>query len=149
MENYLTLKTEVFDPDSIPVQLYSDYELMKINNQSDTRSVFSGFSGVPESEIPPGYSPSEFGGENNNNRLSAFSNLQSHVYEMPPMSDISSSSIDDKLLNEIRNILSKSDLMTVTKKSVRLQLSETFGMDLSHKRNYINNCIERILKGEI
>jgi hypothetical protein len=56
---------------------------------------------------------------------------------------------NEQLMNEVRHILSTSNLMTVTKKAVRLQLSAHFGMDLTPRRAYINACIDRILKGEL
>ncbi|CAG8492693.1 1103_t:CDS:2 [Cetraspora pellucida] len=56
---------------------------------------------------------------------------------------------DDEILQEIRNILSVANLMTVTKKQVRDDLSSFFGMDMSSKKEYINNCIELILQGKL
>ena len=56
---------------------------------------------------------------------------------------------DDELLNEIRHILSTSDLMTITKKKVRQQVGDFFGVDLSSKKEYIHQCIDSILKGEL
>ena len=56
---------------------------------------------------------------------------------------------DEELLMEIRHILSTSDLMTITKKKVRQQLGKFFGVDLSAKKDYIHECIDSILKGEL
>jgi chitin synthase len=56
---------------------------------------------------------------------------------------------DEELLMEIRHILSTSDLMTITKKKVRQQLGKFFGVDLSSKKDYIHECIDSILKGEL
>ncbi|CAG8685654.1 9966_t:CDS:1, partial [Scutellospora calospora] len=41
---------------------------------------------------------------------------------------------DDEILQEIRNILSAANLMTITKKQVRDDLSNYFGMDISSKK---------------
>ncbi|KAK9696190.1 hypothetical protein K7432_012606 [Basidiobolus ranarum] len=56
---------------------------------------------------------------------------------------------DDEILAEIRRILSVADLMTVTKKQVREQLSLTFGVDMSTHREFINNAIELVLQGQL
>jgi chitin synthase len=56
---------------------------------------------------------------------------------------------DELILNEIRRILSTADLMTVTKKQVRDELSNVFGVDMSPKKDYINHCIELILQGQL
>ncbi|KAJ3049462.1 hypothetical protein HK097_009541, partial [Rhizophlyctis rosea] len=46
----------------------------------------------------------------------------------------------------IRHVLAISDLSKMTKKKVREELSNYFGMDLTVKRDYINETVERILK---
>jgi chitin synthase len=46
---------------------------------------------------------------------------------------------DDALLAEIREILRTADLMTVTKKSIKAELENRFGMNLNAKRAYINS----------
>ncbi|RIB29616.1 glycosyltransferase family 2 protein [Gigaspora rosea] len=56
---------------------------------------------------------------------------------------------DEEILQEIRNILSAANLMTITKKQVRDDLSQFFGVDMSSKKEYINNCIELILQGKL
>lgn len=56
---------------------------------------------------------------------------------------------DEQLTEEIREILRTADLMTVTKKSIRLQLENKFGVKLSAKREYINHVTESILTGEL
>lgn len=56
---------------------------------------------------------------------------------------------DDAITNEIRNVLSTADLMTVTKKSIRQHLERHFGVKLSAKREYINYVTEAILTGQL
>ncbi|RKP27312.1 DEK C terminal domain-containing protein [Syncephalis pseudoplumigaleata] len=56
---------------------------------------------------------------------------------------------DVQILGEIRRILSTADLMTVTKKQVRDELSAFFGVDMMAKKDYINHCIEQILQGKL
>ena len=75
--------------------------------------------------------------------------IQSNRSEAVPAESTARFPSDEELLNEIRHILSTSDLMTITKKKVRQQLSTFFGVDLSSKKEYIHSCIDSILKGEL
>ncbi|KAG2225658.1 hypothetical protein INT45_012130 [Circinella minor] len=52
---------------------------------------------------------------------------------------------DEEIRHEVRRITATSNLMIMTKKQVREQLSRHFGMDMSYKREYINQCIEDAL----
>ncbi|KAJ3246982.1 hypothetical protein HDU78_005633 [Chytriomyces hyalinus] len=56
---------------------------------------------------------------------------------------------DEQILQQIRQILSTADLMTVTRKSVREELGRVFGVDLSGRKEYIHSCIDGVLKGEL
>ncbi|RUP30296.1 chitin synthase, partial [Jimgerdemannia flammicorona] len=56
---------------------------------------------------------------------------------------------DDEILTEIRNILVTANLMSITKKQVREQLSMFFGVDLTPKKEFINQSIEYILQGKL
>jgi len=56
---------------------------------------------------------------------------------------------DEALIHEIRNILRGADLMTVTKKQVREQLSVLFGVDMTLRKEFINECINLILQGKL
>ncbi|KAF0444401.1 glycosyltransferase family 2 protein [Gigaspora margarita] len=64
----------------------------------------------------------------------------SHDYDGPT---------DEEILMEIRNILQSANLMNITKKQVREQLSIAFGMDMSYRKEFINNSIELILQGKL
>jgi len=46
---------------------------------------------------------------------------------------------DDQLLREIREILTTADLMSVTKKSIKLELERRFGINLDARRAYIGS----------
>ncbi|KXN70387.1 hypothetical protein CONCODRAFT_17686 [Conidiobolus coronatus NRRL 28638] len=59
----------------------------------------------------------------------------------PTMFDVA----DETLASEIRFILSTNDLGNITKKQVRAKLQESFQMDLSHKKDFINATIDSIL----
>ena len=56
---------------------------------------------------------------------------------------------DDIILREVRRVLSTADLMTITKKQVRDDLSAYFGVDLTPKKGVINQFIEEILQGRL
>ncbi|KAK9386585.1 chitin synthase-domain-containing protein [Lipomyces mesembrius] len=83
---------------------------------------------------------------------------QSVIFSQPsivtPGGDVEMGTIDlpgdDMLLAEIREIIRTSDLMTITKKSIRLELERRFGgISLDSKRVYINSATEAILAGEL
>ena len=52
---------------------------------------------------------------------------------------------ESDIVEEIERILDNHDLMHLTKKQVRDTLSQTFGMDMNIKRDFINKCIEQSL----
>ncbi|KAI9251371.1 chitin synthase-domain-containing protein [Phascolomyces articulosus] len=52
---------------------------------------------------------------------------------------------DEDIRREVHRITATSDLMVMTKKQVREQLSRIFGMDMSYKKEFINHCIEEAL----
>lgn len=56
---------------------------------------------------------------------------------------------DEALTAEIREVLRTANLMTVTKKSIRQHLEQTFGCKLTSRRDYINYVTEAILTGEL
>lgn len=55
------------------------------------------------------------------------------------MADLTGLPTDDQLLSEIRDILRTADLMSVTKKSVKVELEKRFGCNLDAKRAYIGS----------
>jgi chitin synthase len=57
------------------------------------------------------------------------------------MSDLTGLPTDDALLNEIRDILRTVDLMSVTKKGVKMELEKRFGVNLDGKRAYISSGV--------
>lgn len=77
--------------------------------------------------------PSELG--LGNTRMSQFGGSQ-HDLEMSNLAGLPS---DDAILAEIRDILKTADLMTVTKKSIKLELEKRFGVSLDARRAYINS----------
>lgn len=56
---------------------------------------------------------------------------------------------DDRIFAEVKKMLTGADLMTITKKQVRDELSIIFETDLSVKKKEINDMIEDILSGRV
>ncbi|KAF1811636.1 hypothetical protein P152DRAFT_398530 [Eremomyces bilateralis CBS 781.70] len=65
------------------------------------------------------------------------------------MGDMAALPSDDALLAEIREILKTADLMSVTKKSIKLELERRFGVGLDGKRQYIGSATEAVLSGQL
>jgi chitin synthase len=129
---------EYFDPASVPLVKWSDYEASRkdSSSNSDTKSKMSygtGY-GYTNSVAPSNYSESVVG--------SSF--VVGNDYVAP-----AGFPSDEELLQEIRHILSTTDLMKITKKSVRDQLSRLFGIDVTPRKEYIHYCIDGVLKGEL
>ncbi|KAJ2390460.1 hypothetical protein GGI23_005614 [Coemansia sp. RSA 2559] len=54
---------------------------------------------------------------------------------------------DDQIIDAIRRILVNADLSTTTKKVIRGQLAQEFGVDLSPKKEFISKVIDEMLIG--
>lgn len=52
---------------------------------------------------------------------------------------------DAVIIQEVEKILDHNDLMQLTKKQVRDTLSDTFGVDMACKKDFINRCIDQSL----
>jgi chitin synthase len=157
-----------FDPASIPHKKWEDYqaELWDAQTQRDDRSEVSGYSygtksyHVAQSEhnYPPSRPMSQMGYPYGNQPAPAYSSRLSLVHSelgMPrysgqygsqiysnqevELANLSGLPSDDAILAEIREILRTADLMTVTKKSIKLELEKRFGVGLDAKRPYINS----------
>ena len=77
--------------------------------------------------------------------MAGFERPGSMVGNVPPIGLPS----DEQLLVEIRRMLESADLMSVTKKDVKLYLERVFGVPLDVRREYINQCTEAILSGRL
>jgi chitin synthase len=101
------------------------------NYPYDTKNPFmynstSRMSMAPSEPLMPGDHRSQYGGSQyGGNQEVELSNLVG----LPS---------DDAILAEIREILKDADLLSVTKKSIRLELEKRFGVSLGIKREYIN-----------
>lgn len=54
---------------------------------------------------------------------------------------------NEQLLIETKRILETADLMTLTKKQIRDELSTMFGVDLKQRKEELNQMIDNILQG--
>ncbi|KAF2010307.1 glycosyltransferase family 2 protein [Aaosphaeria arxii CBS 175.79] len=154
-----------FDPASIPKKKWDEYqaEMWEQHTMRDDRSEVSGISygtkrfmhgsasvmgseygGMPPSRPMSHLDLPRYG---NNSRMSlapsaygAYDNLEMASLNLPS---------DDALLAEIRDILSTSDLMNITKKAVKVELEKRFGMDLTLKKQFIGSAVESLLVGQM
>ncbi|QSS66113.1 chitin synthase [Histoplasma capsulatum] len=149
-----------FDPASIPKKKWEEYqiELWEAQTQQDDRSEVSGISYGTRSYHPPaseyGFASSRPVSQVELNRFpgSRMSLSPSEMLGTGPdmeMVDLAGLPSDDSLLAEIRDILRTADLMTVTKKSVKLELEQRFNINLDAKRQYINSATEAVLSGQL
>lgn len=139
-----------FDPASIPHKRWEEYqaELWDAQTQHDDRSEISGFSYGTKSQYPatteynyPGSRPMSHADLRYGSRISlAPSDVLARGYnEQMEMADMAGLPSDDAILAEIREILRTADLMTVTKKSIKMELERRFGVPLEGKRTYISS----------
>lgn len=124
-----------FDPSEIPMQRWSEYQSEAWNHQYTINGSTPTLNGDVES----------FTGQSSQNVLAK------SVYSLRTEGGDMNSGMpsDEALTNEIREILKHADLMQVTKKSIRLQLENKFGVKLAPKRDYINYVVEAILSGDL
>ena len=89
--------------------------------------------------IPRSTSPYNGGYDQSRMSLAASEMMMARSMADMEMSDLTGLPTDDAILNEIRDILRTADLMTVTKKSVKLDLERRLGCSLDAKRAYIGS----------
>jgi len=168
-----------FDPASIPHKKWEEYqaELWEAQTSRDDRSEVSGYSygtkypaAVSEYQIPPSRPMSQMGGnhpyENRNAsrmsmaqsealglggeaRASQFGGSQYFNQQELELANLAGLPSDDSILAEIREILKTADLMTITKKSIKMELEKRFGVSLDARRAYINSATEALLSGQL
>ncbi|KFY87565.1 hypothetical protein V498_07118 [Pseudogymnoascus sp. VKM F-4517 (FW-2822)] len=155
----------VFDPSAIPKKRWEEYqaELWDAQTVRDDRSEVSGYSYATKS-FHPYAAQSEFGALPPSRPMSAAGGAAGFGSANPyrgsvagidaargstyggemEMADLNAAAgmpSDDALLAEIRDVLATSDLMTVSKKSVKAELERRFGVGLEGRRGYINSGI--------
>ncbi|KAJ2738343.1 hypothetical protein GGI20_006289 [Coemansia sp. BCRC 34301] len=55
--------------------------------------------------------------------------------------------LDGQIVDAIRRILATSDLTTMTKKKIRQQLAQDFNVDLSTRKDFVSDIVDRMLAG--
>lgn len=164
-----------FDPSEIPLQRWSEYQSEAWNHynemtqnkaasiMTDVESVagqtYTGSQNVlaksvysmPMQRSSSAIPPSEFGDSRAPSRAGLTNSGDTEMNSMMMARSATPGQLpsDDALTNEIREVLKTADLMTVTKKSIRLHLEQKFGCKLSSKRDYINYVTEAVLTGEL
>ncbi|KAI8147757.1 chitin synthase-domain-containing protein [Fennellomyces sp. T-0311] len=120
-----------FDPKSIPMKKWSEHE----QEMWETGTVETKNTGTTR------YHPMSPYGNMDNQSIKYSSGM------LPPPSVYSEpiGPTDEDIRREVHRITATSDLMVMTKKQVREQLSRHFGMDMSYRKDYINFCIEEAL----
>ena len=126
-----TKEPEYFDPASVPLQKWADYEAMHKDSSSESKS---------KAEYVYSKSISASNYSESLGDSVAYQDMVAHAPVLPS---------DEDILQEIRHILSTTDLMKITKKGVRDRLSRLFGVNVTAKKDYIHYCIDAILKGEL
>ncbi|KAJ3254350.1 hypothetical protein HK103_007232 [Boothiomyces macroporosus] len=132
------VEEEYFDPDSVPLVKWSDYESKRIEESQSSGTKSKESTGYGYSNSYGTSAPSVYSDDNSQYGASRVDTV--NVANFPS---------DEELLMEIKHILSTTDLMKVTKKSVRDRLSQLFGVDVTPRKEYIHSCIDGILKGEL
>lgn len=140
-----------FDPSTIPRKKWEEYqaELWEAQTHRDDRSEISGISygtksyhpAQSEYGFPPSRAMSHMDLPRYESGLSlAPSEIMASGYpENLEMSEMAGIPSDDAILSEIREILRTADLMTVTKKSIKMELERRFGVGLESRRPYIGS----------
>ena len=139
----------IFDPASIPHKKWEEYqaELWDAQTQRDDRSEVSGYSYGTRSFHPApseyGYPPSRplshLGAPQYGSRMSLVPSEIMARGEHVEMSELAGMPNDDAILAEIREILRTADLMTVTKKGIKMELEQRFGVNLESRKAYIGS----------
>lgn len=141
-----------FDPASIPHKKWEEYqaELWEAQTQhDDTRSEMSGYSygtksyrpAASDYGHPPSRPMSQMELRRHGSRMSlAPSEIMKRGHEdHMEMSEFYDLPNDDAILAEIREILKTADLMSVTKKSIKMELERRFGCNLDPRRAYVGS----------
>jgi chitin synthase len=144
-----------FDPASIPKKRWEEYqaEMWEAHTMRDDRSEMSGYTYATRKPFGGSVAGSEYGGMPPSRSMShlelpRYTNNQSRVSLAPSGYggyetgiEMSNLPADDVIHQEIRNILSTSDLMTVTKKSVKAELEARYVMSFLMVRTTANEAI--------
>lgn len=158
---------DTFDPSEIPLQKWQDYQMdswqrqtgdgdstydMRSHYTDDSRAVsrFSvgmGMQAGGESTYRDRASMSDPMLPYKQSEVASIKDSHGELVEMSNLTPVMPT--DEQLTEDIRLILRDADLMVVTKKSIRLQLEQKYGVRLMPKREYISYVVEAMLRGEL
>ncbi|KAF1912818.1 chitin synthase-domain-containing protein [Ampelomyces quisqualis] len=150
-----------FDPTSIPKKRWEEYqaEMWEQHTMRDDRSEISGYTYATRKPFGGSVAGSEYGGmppsrpmshldfprHTSQSRISLAQSGYGGFENGIEMSQAANLPADEVIHQEIRDILSTSDLMTVTKKSVKTELELRFQCDLTLKKQFIGQSVEALL----
>ena len=163
-----------FDPRSIPKRKWEDYQVdilerevakSEISSVSGRQSMRTSmfvptvdqrgrFSRVVDQQNffdnPPRPSPLREAYSRSGGEVLEMQEAPIHAARAPSMvGNIPGLPADEQLLAEIRKMLESADLMSVTKRDVKLHLERVFGVPLDLRKEYINQCTEAVLSGRL
>lgn len=169
-------EVEKFDSKSIPTKTWEEYE-QELYEQSTKESRISDFTEhtapsesnassipvVPQHTMPMQqiYTESAYGGgslyngpayQYNQNMYNTSGIInQSMISSNSDTNNVTSGNMpsDEDIIIQIQQIISTADLMKITKKQVREELSAFFNVNMNSKKDLINRTIEEILAGQM
>ncbi|KAK9760560.1 hypothetical protein K7432_015291 [Basidiobolus ranarum] len=143
LEGYMTAKPRIYDYERSLSPVPSVYPGppggLLAHRDSRSRERISGSSGI--AELKRGGSAVDLQRNYRGSQLSSTPSLSHQMQKGYPS--------DEEIADEIRAILSSADLMTITKKQVRDDLSVYFNVDINLRKDYVNSCIGLILQGKL
>lgn len=135
-----------FDPNDIPRRTWQDYQSERWNNKDATP--FGDAHKVSRSDSDTLSLAPTVQALNDPFRDTMVQETDS-IAESALSAPFASQPSDYELTAAIRDILAKSDLSQVTKRSVRKQLEQRYGISLNNRKEYISWAIEGILSTEL
>ncbi|EGF83568.1 hypothetical protein BATDEDRAFT_8502, partial [Batrachochytrium dendrobatidis JAM81] len=142
--------TKEFDPKTIPLKKWADVDYDKWDGQSQLNSAGTG-SSMPSirADIKDPLLPQ---GEPLNRQIPSplpFAPPAQHAPRYDHQAGNLTVPTDEDIIRELRNVLATVDLMVVTKRHVRDDVSRRLGVDLSSRRSNINMFMDQILHGKL
>lgn len=153
---------EPFDPNSIPMKRWSEYE----QEMWEKDSQMTGSTGVSRGSYKSAKYSRVSGATGSQMAPQSF--VGSGVYGQPammmpmmappayanqpmqmPVRESEQYPTDDQIISQVKTMLSSANLMTVTKKQVRDDLALFFSTDMSSRKDFINKVIEDVLQGKL
>ncbi|KAJ1663804.1 hypothetical protein IW140_004490 [Coemansia sp. RSA 1813] len=111
-----------------------------------TTSMYGGTPGHPDSRPGSSFIPQQLS-PNHAPQTDPMSGRSTPIGPQPLYSPNSPMPSDDQIIDAIRRTLVNADLSTTTKKVIRGQLAQEFGVDLSPKKEFISKVIDEMLIG--